>query len=86
MASGLLLLVSSVLIGVAVGMGIIGSADAVDWLSGKYLSDLGERMERLGMDSRPLRGLLRSLDLLVWRICDRRHLAPHDSGGFYRPC
>ncbi len=59
MVSGLLMLVSSGLIGVAVGLGVIGSADLVDWINGKYLADLGERMDRLDMDSRPLRGWLR---------------------------
>ena len=59
MVSGMLMLISSVLIGVAAGLGVIGSADLVDWINGKYLADLGERMDRLGMDSRPLRGLLR---------------------------
>src|SRR5579859_203965 len=58
MATGLMLL-SSVLLGVAAGLAVVGSADAVDWLNGKYLTDLGERMDRLGMDTRPLRGWLR---------------------------
>jgi tight adherence protein B len=53
------MLLSSVLIGVATGLAVVGSADVVDWLNGKYLVDLGERMERLGMDARPLRGWLR---------------------------
>ena len=58
MATGLMLL-SSVLIGVATGLAVVSSADAVDWLNGRYLEDLGERMDRLGMDTRPLRGWLR---------------------------
>jgi tight adherence protein B len=59
MASGLLMLLSSVLVGLAAGLAVVGSADAVDWLNGKYLADLGERMDRLGMDARSLRGWLR---------------------------
>lgn len=58
MAIGLLLL-SSALTGLAVGLAVIGSADVVDWLNARYLADLGDRMERLGMDSRPLRGWMR---------------------------
>lgn len=54
-----LMVLSSVLIGLAVCLGVIGSADLVDWINGRYLADLGERMERLGMDSRPLRVWLR---------------------------
>jgi tight adherence protein B len=59
MATGLLMLISSALVGLAVGLAVVGSADAVDWLNAKYLANLGERMDRLGMDSRPLRGRLR---------------------------
>src|SRR6516162_7513815 len=59
MATGLMILLASALVGLAVGLAVIGSADIVDWLNGKYLADLGERMDRLGMDARPLRGLLR---------------------------
>jgi tight adherence protein B len=59
MATGLLLLLSSALVGLAVGLAVVGSADLVDWLNARYLIDLGERMERLGMDSRPVRGWLR---------------------------
>ncbi|HZV06367.1 MAG TPA: type II secretion system F family protein [Gemmataceae bacterium] len=59
MATGLLMLVSSALVGLAVGLAVVGSADAVDWLNAKYLANLGERMDRLGLDSRPLRGRLR---------------------------
>jgi tight adherence protein B len=59
MTSPLMILLSSLVVGAAVGAAVIGSADAVDWMNGKYLTDLGERMERLGMDSRKLRVLLR---------------------------
>jgi tight adherence protein B len=59
MATGLLMLLSSILTGLAVGLAVVGSAVAVDWLNARYLTDLGERMERLGMDSRPLRGWMR---------------------------
>lgn len=60
MTTGLLLmLLSSALIGVATGLAVVGSADAVDWLNGKYLIDLDERMDKLGMDTRSLRGWLR---------------------------
>ena len=59
MATGLMILLASALVGLAVGLAVVGSADIVDWLNGKYLADLGERMDRLGMDARPLRGLLR---------------------------
>jgi tight adherence protein B len=58
MDSGLILL-SSLLVGSAVGLAVVGSADVVDWVNGKYLADLAERMERLGMDSRSLRSVLR---------------------------
>src|SRR6516162_9356542 len=65
MATGLLLMVlSSVLIGLAAAFAVIGSADAVDWLNGRYLADLGERMDRLGMDSRSVRDWLRARWLL----------------------
>lgn len=59
MVSGLLMLLSSGLMGVAVGLAIIGSADVVDAMNGRYLADLGERMDRVGMASRSLRGWLR---------------------------
>ncbi len=59
MATGLTLVLSSMLIGISVGLAVLGSADVVDWLSGRYLTDLSERMDRLGMDTRPLRGRLR---------------------------
>lgn len=65
MVSGLMMLASSILIGVASGLGIVGSADIVDGINGKYLADLGERMERLGMDSRLLRAWLRSRWLIA---------------------
>jgi tight adherence protein B len=61
MATGLLLMaLSSVLIGLAAAFAVIGSADAVDWLNGRYLADLGERMDRLGLDSRSVRDWLRA--------------------------
>jgi tight adherence protein B len=59
MATGLTLLVSSILIGISVGLAVLASADVVDWMSGRYLADLSERMDRLCMDSRSLRGRLR---------------------------
>jgi tight adherence protein B len=62
---GLTLVLSSILIGVSVGLAVLGSADVVDALSGKYLADLGERMDRLGMDTRSLRGRLRFRWLLA---------------------
>jgi tight adherence protein B len=65
MDTGLLLVLSSALIGLATALVVIGSADAVDWLNGRYLADLGERMDRLGMDSRSLRGWLRARWLLA---------------------
>jgi tight adherence protein B len=64
MLTGLMLL-SSVLIGAAVGLAVVGSADAVDWLNSRYLADLGERMDRLGMDGRGLRHWLRFRWLLA---------------------
>ena len=64
MATGLLMALSSVLVGLAAAFAVTGSADAVDWLNGRYLTDLSERMDRLGMDSRPLRGWLRARWLL----------------------
>ena len=64
MATGLLMVLSSILIGLAAALAVIGSADAVDWLNGRYLADLGERMDRLGMDSRSVRDWLRARWLL----------------------
>jgi tight adherence protein B len=65
MDTGLLMVLSSALIGLATALVVIGSADAVDWVNGRYLADLGERMDRLGMDSRSLRGWLRARWLLA---------------------
>jgi tight adherence protein B len=59
------MVLSSALIGLATAFAVIGSADAVDWLNGRYLADLGERMDRLGMDSQSLRGWLRARWLLA---------------------
>ncbi|HEY7314773.1 MAG TPA: type II secretion system F family protein [Gemmataceae bacterium] len=54
-----LMMLASMLVGLAVALGVVASADAVDGLNGKYLADLSERIERLGMDARSLRGWLR---------------------------
>jgi tight adherence protein B len=59
MTSELLIIVCSLITGLAAGLAVVASADIVDWLNSRYLDDLSERMDRVGMNGQSVRGWLR---------------------------